>query len=310
MLLGAGHDLIWGQNNLGSIRRWTLPAIFGVLAVSLTWAALAWACHPAASISLSPSSGSAGTSVTVSGNTFRAGAPVQITWNGATGQPLATATASPSGSFQTTITIPNAPADVYTIVAAAPGAPEGGTVASFTIPGPSPSRPDGSTSPAQPRQAGGSADSPGGPHATSGTVSGGDGVDGRSAGERAVAGGGERVLSRTSEPGAVVLPSGTSVFADSVTSSATPRADGQGSPNPSAGSRSAVSEASAASDLWSGFSSRADDGFLGTASGAAQASSSLPTLSLTLLGLGVLSAVAGVGVAGRRVRARRRALSA
>jgi hypothetical protein len=94
-------------------------------------------------ISLSPTSGSPGTTVTVSGSGFAASAS-GVVWfdsnnNGAldSGEPSASVTASATGTFTATLTVPTVAAGTYNIRA---DVPSGGTVeasASFTVPTPS-----------------------------------------------------------------------------------------------------------------------------------------------------------------------------
>ncbi|MGH2742940.1 MAG: hypothetical protein ACRDN8_10745 [Thermoleophilaceae bacterium] len=291
--------------------------VFVALAALLAAAALAWACHPAASITVSPSTGAPGTPVTVTGKTFAPGETVHIGWGGANGTTLGRALVSPSGTFQSTVTIPDAPADTYTIVASAPAAPTAGSVTSFVIPGPAPApragSEGGSPSSTPAREPSAPGNEPQGAHTTSGATSGGDGVGHRHRGQtvssgRTVNGGGARGGGGASAGGAAAaagevatLPSGTSVFADSLASprKAETRAGGKAAKS-SAGS--GVSQASAAGDLWSGFRSRAAAGVLGSTSSGADAPRSVPLLSTVLFGLGLMTVVVGLGVAGSRRR--------
>lgn len=76
---------------------------------------MAWACTAASTVSgVSPSSGPAGTTVTVTGNGYSAGGPVEIRWGSPTGLELATATGP---NFAATVTIPGARAGTYLLVA-------------------------------------------------------------------------------------------------------------------------------------------------------------------------------------------------
>ncbi|MDQ6778503.1 MAG: IPT/TIG domain-containing protein, partial [Actinomycetota bacterium] len=97
-----------------------------VLAVPLAAAATAYACGPVASLTLSPSAGAPGSTVTVKGSgfyTFGSGGQVEI-WLGSTttttvsSTPPVLATVSPAGpssSFSVDVTIPAdvAPGDYY-----------------------------------------------------------------------------------------------------------------------------------------------------------------------------------------------------
>lgn len=99
-----------------STSRQFVMAAATALAVGLSYAALAFACSPQATISVTPTSVQPGDRVTVSGIAF-AGA-VQVRWNGASGPLLASV--SPEGqSFVTTVTIPDVAPNAYVIIATA-----------------------------------------------------------------------------------------------------------------------------------------------------------------------------------------------
>ncbi len=69
---------------------------------------VAWACVPAGSISLSPSSGAPGTNgVVATASGFPPSQPVKITWNGPDGPVLATGPTNGSGQYTAQITIPS-----------------------------------------------------------------------------------------------------------------------------------------------------------------------------------------------------------
>lgn len=293
----------------GTPRIWV--AALGALAASLACAALALACHPAAAISLSPNVGSAGSTVTVAGRTFIPGETVQLGWNGSGGAQLGSAVVSPSGTFSTTIQIPQAPADTYTVVAYAPGAPASGAASSFTIPGPERARGDGgqsgSPAPAPPAATPTTGSGPAAP--SSGSTSGADsgGADGSGGG--ATTAGGDRGRSvnpsqaSPSRAGVTTLPSGTPVFSDSVTRSAgEERGAGRRAKTSSGRASAAPPAGSAAGDLWSGFASGESPLALGSAGPLAEGSGTLPFPTLALLGLGLSAGLAGVGLAGARRR--------
>lgn len=63
----------------------------GVLVSLLVLAGIAWACTALPSISLSPPGGSPGTKVSVSGNGFKAGVPVELRWGSPDGPLVGTA---------------------------------------------------------------------------------------------------------------------------------------------------------------------------------------------------------------------------
>jgi len=81
-------------------------------------------------MSLNPASGAAGTKVTVTGSGFYAGETVTLYWDSFT--VLGSAKTTATGSFHTTITIPQATAGAHAI--AAQGRRSlGGTSATFTV---------------------------------------------------------------------------------------------------------------------------------------------------------------------------------
>lgn len=313
----------------GAPRVWYAVLLL-VLAASLSYAALAVACHPNATISLDPAQGPAGSTVTVTGRGFVGGETVQIAWNGARGAPMGSAVASPSGAFTTTVQIPQAPADTYTVVGYAPGTLAGGSVAAFTIPAParSPEPQDSPSAPAPdaPRAPGAATQPPGTTGAVSGSTSGADttsaGGSGRGATTRSAIGadrgpavtrsggattrsGGATARSGggASEAGVTRLPSGVSVFADSMTPSAAAAGTASRRTATAPGGEGAVPSArSAASDLWSGFASGRSPLTPGSESAPVQESATVPLLSLALLGVGLLAALAGVVAAATRRR--------
>lgn len=86
---------------------------FGLLALSLAGASFAWACAPQATVSARPSSGLAGSQITVSAAGFRE-APVAIYWGSESGPVLATHNGP---TFSVSVTIPKASPGVYYITA-------------------------------------------------------------------------------------------------------------------------------------------------------------------------------------------------
>jgi hypothetical protein len=98
-------------------RRQVLALLCGVFAAVLAAVGVAWACTPAARLApLSPRSGPVGTLVTVHGEAFNDGVPVEIRWNSVRGPLMATVT-PPRGAFSVEVTIPEAPPRVYAIYA-------------------------------------------------------------------------------------------------------------------------------------------------------------------------------------------------
>ena len=294
---------------MSSTPRRLFPLALAAVGLTLAGAALAWACTPQAGIYTNTTVGPPGTSVTVTGSVFEEGGPVEIYWNGG-GAMLARATGP---SFSVAVTIPNAPPDTYTIYAvgrSANGAVAGRASTSFTIPGaPEPAPTPGA---APPPERGVSSPS-------SGTTTGRERARSGSTARGATGGKGARARgeSRTSagapagagtSQGVTTLPSGTTVFADSVTSTgaAAKAAAGRGrqSERGSARSRAAASQRSAAGDLWAGFGSDKARGLLAGSTAPPEASGSVPTLAAALLALGALSVLAGLGVAGTRRRRR------
>ncbi|MGN6483362.1 MAG: SH3 domain-containing protein, partial [Thermomicrobiales bacterium] len=99
------------------------------LGVEMTWqsgadpAVAAAACgHPlnekpgGSTLQISPTSGSVGGTLAVSGSGYTSGESVRIYWNSTSSSPLATVTAS-GGSFSTTITVPETPRGSYQVIA-------------------------------------------------------------------------------------------------------------------------------------------------------------------------------------------------
>jgi len=70
-------------------------------------------------LALTPIAGPSGKTVTVNGDSVAPGAAVEIRWNSAQGQPLASTSANATGAFSVTGTVPDATPGVYYIVATA-----------------------------------------------------------------------------------------------------------------------------------------------------------------------------------------------
>lgn len=119
--------------------------VLGGLAVFVATAALAWACQPNASISLSPTEGIARSQVTVKGADFTS-EPVSIHWASPDGPVLATVTPS-QGRFTVTVTVPQADPNVYFIYAVGPQATKQSPfeVLPTPTPNPPPTPPGGQT---------------------------------------------------------------------------------------------------------------------------------------------------------------------
>lgn len=118
----------------------------GVLAVVLASVSLAWACVPQASLTLSPTSGAAGSTVTAKGSGFTADQPVEIRWGSKTGPVLKTSTGP---SFSVPITIPAVAPGVYYVSAAETGehSDHSATIAAFRVTAPGAPAPAPGTAP-------------------------------------------------------------------------------------------------------------------------------------------------------------------
>ena len=295
---------------MSSTPRRLFPSALVSLGVLLAGAALAWACSPQAGISISTNQGPPGTSINVTGTKFEEGGPVEIYWNGSGSSMLARATGP---DFSVPVTIPNAPPDTYTVFAvgkSANGTVAGRASASFTIPGEDEPAPTPGATPSP----GGRAESSPSSGTTTGRETSSSGSTTRSAtgGNGARARGESRTAAgapgsaRTPE-GVTTLPSGTAVFADSVTSPDAAREVARRTRSSERGSDrspAAASQRSAAGDLWAGFRPDEARGILGGSSTPPEASGSVPTFAAVLLALGALSVLAGIAVAGTRRRRR------
>lgn len=88
----------------------------GVLAALASFAALAWACTPQARLTTAgPSSGPAGSSVTLTGTQFVNGdvGNVEITWSASGGGGKVALGTATGPDFSTTVTVPDAPPGIY-----------------------------------------------------------------------------------------------------------------------------------------------------------------------------------------------------
>jgi hypothetical protein len=96
------------------LRRSTALLLTGALGLGLGGASLAWACGGQATISLSASSGTAGSPLGISGALFTADAPITIHWGGTSGVVVATAT-GPSFSVNAAVPAGAAPGVHYVV---------------------------------------------------------------------------------------------------------------------------------------------------------------------------------------------------
>lgn len=87
--------------------------ISGVLAVVLGVASLAWACTPQAYIDSSPAEGVSGATITVTGDVWKDGQPVQVYWRDTSGPLLGTGIGP---TFSIEVTIPQSEPDTYMLV--------------------------------------------------------------------------------------------------------------------------------------------------------------------------------------------------
>lgn len=98
-------------------RRSTVALVSGIVAVVLGGASLAFACGGQATIGVSSSSGTAGSTINISGALFLADTPVNVYWNSVGGTLLGTATGP---NFSLSATVPaNAGVGVHYVVGSA-----------------------------------------------------------------------------------------------------------------------------------------------------------------------------------------------
>jgi Ca2+-binding RTX toxin-like protein len=117
------------------LTRRLIAGSIAAVAVALVGAALAWACVPQGSVSLNPTSGAAGTSVTAAVSGFPPGSEVVLRWDRLNGQTLG---GGNGPGFTTTVSIPSDAAPGNHIIVAATNdehAEHSATAAAFTIPG-------------------------------------------------------------------------------------------------------------------------------------------------------------------------------
>lgn len=319
---------------MSSMRRGVATAIVGALACAVMAAGLAWACTPQAQFTrFAPTSGGPGTQVTVTGTNFT-DQPVTIHWGSASGPVIGTASGP---SFTTTVTVPQAPGDVYAIVAVTIGpspAQSGQAVGSFTLL--TPTQPaTGSTSASTSGATSGQTATPS-PQAggrTSATVNGAPATATQRGRTAATVSGAntarpsfpqrQPVATRNSDAPAVVpatpataptqaaaRPQGTA--AGTGRSANRGRADAAPASAPAtfgAPSVSGATESSATGDLWTGFDparSAASAASAATAAPQADAATSPATLGIVLLALGLIGLCGGAAVAETRRRRRAR----
>jgi Ca2+-binding RTX toxin-like protein len=97
------------------VRRRVHVVLLSALAAPVAAASLAWACAPAGNVSVAPTSAESGSVVSVNASGFPAGVQVDVRWNGANGQRLASGMGP---AYTATFTVPAAGAGSYTIFAA------------------------------------------------------------------------------------------------------------------------------------------------------------------------------------------------
>lgn len=132
-------------------RRLALTSTFGVLAVAVVAASVAFACSPNATFSSNMTFGPPGSEVLVTGAQFYGDAehgPVQIRWSSVTGNQLGS---QPGPSFSVPVRIPDAQPGTYYIVAVQhrldDGSVAGKRAVAFTIEAPAPQPTSTSPSP-------------------------------------------------------------------------------------------------------------------------------------------------------------------
>lgn len=104
------------------MRKIALAGLGAAVASVLLWASTAFACTNLATMNLSSPSGTVGSSLTVTGSSFKyvaegAPQPVLFHWNALEGPVLGQAIPDPSGTVSATFAIPEGPAGDYVIIA-------------------------------------------------------------------------------------------------------------------------------------------------------------------------------------------------
>lgn len=327
---------------MSSMRRLVALASVAALIPAVVVAGLAWACTPQAEFTqFSPSSGGPGTVVTIAGRNFVANQPITIHWGSASGPVIGTAQGP---EFSTTVTVPQAPGDVYAIVAVTTGpnpSLTGQGRGAFTMVTPSAPSGQGSTSAttsgatagagpasanAQPGQS--SATTSGAPAASSQRGSASATVRGRSsAGSSAAAFPQRQPAVRNRSGSAAATPpvadtsgtSGTTQVASRATAPAAGRTTSAAGRSSSATAQppatfappaaAGATEPSATGDLWSGFDPAQSAGAAsaGPAAVVDGAGNSPATLGVVLLAIGLVGLTGGAAAAEARRRRRARA---
>ncbi len=90
--------------------------VFALVTVPVIFASAAFACQALTTARARPSSGPAGTQVTVTGGGYDRNFPVQIRWDSRYASPLATAQPNTSGAVSAVITVPNSSVGTHTIL--------------------------------------------------------------------------------------------------------------------------------------------------------------------------------------------------
>lgn len=298
-------------------------ALLAVLSLAVVGAGIAWACTPQATLDQpNPGSGEAGTDVTLSGRGFPAEEAVRIRWNDANGPLLATVNANANQAFTVTVRVPADAAEGTYVFLAVPQEPRYTARAAFAVtsaqaaqPAPAPAQEQPATQPPAPA----AAEQP----ATGAPAAGTPPTARRPArtparrrepAARRAPASVRRPAAAPARPTAPVVQttSAQPAFGGSVAPAQTARparaerarpARKRGSGTP-ARRGPQPSEATAGSDLWSGFAGAPARPGLGSATAPAAATSSALTIGLGLLGLGLMTMAGGFGaVAVRRRRA-------
>lgn len=99
------------------IRRATYAMVAIGMVTLFGWGSVAFACSPQPQVySLLPESAAPGETVVVRGQSITSRAPVEIRWNGVTGDVLATAAPGPDASLSVPVRIPDVSPGVYSLM--------------------------------------------------------------------------------------------------------------------------------------------------------------------------------------------------